>query len=358
MSGFHGGGGGGGGRGAYYRAKYGGGGRGRGGGGRGGGGGGRGGGGRGGGWGGGGGGEQASYSGGGDANILINCLQSLDGTQYPRYHSIETGMAKGWVYANGMQNGTQQHSQPLMTLHICRTQADPFARPTRVMFRVPKETANFSPHLYSTKARRIALADYTARKMRSACRELGGDQSQSQGHGSGRGGWGSAKGGEVNICVNGQTVVDQSAVHVTKDGSIEGLVTVNLPAKGRTIMGGKAVDIFARLMPTIVRSSCVSDGKESSWVLSVEDQHLLRSQLKDLGLVAFIANGSVLPRVTGADDRPMPASTAERCVAVRLVLFLYFPAFAQTIMMMMMIMPFHSHAGGPRVFRFRQVQQP
>jgi predicted ABC-class ATPase len=38
----------------------------------------------------------------------------------------------------------------------------------------------------------------------------------------------------------------------------------------------------------------------------VEDQGSLRDQLKSLGLVAFVRNGSILPRVSGADPRPMP----------------------------------------------------
>lgn len=42
----------------------------------------------------------------------------------------------------------------------------------------------------------------------------------------------------------------------------------------------------------------------------VEDQHAARDQLFGLGLVAFVANGSVLPRASGASDQPMAASVA------------------------------------------------
>lgn len=40
----------------------------------------------------------------------------------------------------------------------------------------------------------------------------------------------------------------------------------------------------------------------------VEDQEHLRSQLSAAKLVAFVRDGAVLPRVSGADDRPMDSS--------------------------------------------------
>lgn len=41
---------------------------------------------------------------------------------------------------------------------------------------------------------------------------------------------------------------------------------------------------------------------------SIEDAHELRAQLIQSGLVAFIANGSILPRKTGESDEPMEYS--------------------------------------------------
>lgn len=40
----------------------------------------------------------------------------------------------------------------------------------------------------------------------------------------------------------------------------------------------------------------------------VEDQEYLRSQLSAANLVAFVRDGAVLPRMSGADDRPMGMS--------------------------------------------------
>src|SRR5699024_9559284 len=41
------------------------------------------------------------------------------------------------------------------------------------------------------------------------------------------------------------------------------------------------------------------------FVATVEDATALRDQLDDLGLVAFVGNGSVLPRRSGVDDRAL-----------------------------------------------------
>lgn len=37
--------------------------------------------------------------------------------------------------------------------------------------------------------------------------------------------------------------------------------------------------------------------------MQVEDQDALRTMLSKAGLVAFVGNGSILPRASGADDK-------------------------------------------------------
>ena len=45
-------------------------------------------------------------------------------------------------------------------------------------------------------------------------------------------------------------------------------------------------------------------------IQTVEDADYLRGQLRELGLVAFVANDSVLPRTSGAQDTPMRLATS------------------------------------------------
>ena len=40
----------------------------------------------------------------------------------------------------------------------------------------------------------------------------------------------------------------------------------------------------------------------------LEDQEFIRNKLREEGLTAFIANGSVLPRESGVSDKPMKGS--------------------------------------------------
>jgi predicted ABC-class ATPase len=49
----------------------------------------------------------------------------------------------------------------------------------------------------------------------------------------------------------------------------------------------------------------------------VEDQEDLRRQLSEHGLVAFVANGSILPRRSGVDDRPLETRTDQVVVAFK-----------------------------------------
>lgn len=106
-----------------------------------------------------------------------------------------------------------------------------------------------------------------------------------------------------------QHVLEQSAVTVNERGDVCAQFTVNLPARGRSILGQKAADIFERAVPEFVRkalvSSALNGAKLQRHVLSVEDQRWLRGRLDGAGLVAFVPDGAVLPRASGADDRPM-----------------------------------------------------
>ncbi|GMH78570.1 hypothetical protein TrST_g14216 [Triparma strigata] len=299
------------GRGAYYKAKYGGGRGGRGGGG-----------GRGHGGGGGRGGGSDSPgnnalpgSGGGSAETLIQTLHQLDNSQYPRYHSLETvhslqTNSGGWVYANR----DDPAGEPLFVLSIQRTQSDPFAKPTRLRVFVPAATANFPAHLFSNSDRRRALSDRCLRAFYCACVGGGMDQAANQNN---PGNWSGPKGGDVKIMQPGQNVLAQSAVAVQTDGSVLAHFTVSLPARGRSILGQVAANIFGSSVPQIVRTGLLSSSFDpaaiEAYVYAIEDQANLRRQLSTHNppLVAFVADNSVLPRSSGAVDTPLVVNSTE-----------------------------------------------
>jgi len=237
---------------------------------------------------------------GGTFGDLINTLYRVDGQSYPAYRDIESS-SRGWTSSSSSSVDAASFS-----LYVGRAQADPFARPTRCRIVVPSSYAQFPAESYSTKIRAIALSDYLNRALSAACIGLGADQA------AGGGGWSGAKGGDIRIEAPGQNVLEQSAVVVDASGNVTVQFAINLPARGRTIQGDRAVEIFERTLPTLVkqtlRYSSLNSTKMQHHILSVEDQEWLRNQLEASGLVAFVANGAVLPRASGADDKPMVGS--------------------------------------------------
>ncbi len=112
----------------------------------------------------------------------------------------------------------------------------------------------------------------------------------------------------VDIAFNGQTILDHTAVLFTEDG-IELRFRVNLPADGRQILGKKAINILTFHLPKFIRRATLAreidiDALKRHCEIT-EDQVALRSQLAANNLVAFVADNSVLPRVSGDCDLPM-----------------------------------------------------
>ena len=93
------------------------------------------------------------------------------------------------------------------------------------------------------------------------------------------------------------------------NGDVCAQFTVNLPARGRIIEGHRAVKIFDQTLPQMVQKALLYPSMNESsvvhHVLHVEDQEWLRANLDIRGLVAFVPDGAVLPRKSGAEDTPM-----------------------------------------------------
>ncbi|HSJ06794.1 MAG TPA: ABC-ATPase domain-containing protein, partial [Longimicrobiales bacterium] len=94
------------------------------------------------------------------------------------------------------------------------------------------------------------------------------------------------------------------------DGSVEARFRAGLPARGRTILGRDAAELTTRQIAEAVHTGLCMPALDAralaAHVEIVEDARALRQQLRDHGLVAFVANGARLPRLSGIDDRPLP----------------------------------------------------
>lgn len=236
---------------------------------------------------------------GGTFQDLKQLLQHIDGRQYPAYHDLETAPNTGWVHPEGF------------VLQVGRAQADPFAPPTRCRVTLPPSVSRISNSFYTNATRRMATGDFLLRRLYGNCKRVGADHSLRSSSG-GKGGWSGPKGGDVQVLEPTQNVIEQSAVQVDEQGNILCQITINLPAKGRSIMGHAAHEIMDAVLPQLISDSLMFTSMNldsiRTHIESVEDQAWLQQQLDTAGLVSFVRNGAILPRVSGVEDRPMAGS--------------------------------------------------
>lgn len=188
-------------------------------------------------------------------------------------------------------------------LGIDQVQGDPFASPSKVSVHVKGHVAGFDRHLYDEKHRRIALQDLLLRRF---YRVIGDFTFKVKGSG---------KSGLISVSHPGQEILERSAVQVDeKDGSITVRFRVGFPARGRTIVSGELIKILFDFMPGCVEKTLFAKSykeRELSETADLaDDQFFIRKELRERGLKAFIADGSVLPRKSGISSRPMKGATA------------------------------------------------
>ena len=182
------------------------------------------------------------------------------------------------------------------TLHVDHVQGDPFAAPSKLRLRISQSEAAFPPALFDTYVRRLALADFLARRVELAIRRL------TKGH------RGSGKSGRIDIDVGGQEVLERTAILVT-DGFVEARIQAGLPAAGRSVLARDAEAMLCEELPGIARHALCWNATPREacecFVHCVDNQEAIRDQLASRGLVAFVADGSVLPRASGATDQAL-----------------------------------------------------
>lgn len=185
-------------------------------------------------------------------------------------------------------------------LIIDRVQGDPYASPSFVRVKVPQDVARFPAELFSNYPRLVALEDFLTREFGYMCSKIA------------KGRRGSGKSGLLQNDYTGQEILERSAMIVRED-FVEARFFVGLPAKGRRILGRQAIDMFFSELPQIVNNSLIYKNLDSillkKFVETAEDANYIQREMIDSQLVAFVANGSVLPRMSGVDDRPLTGDT-------------------------------------------------
>jgi predicted ABC-class ATPase len=213
-------------------------------------------------------------------------LRGLNGKDYAAYQSL-----KGPYGSERFQR------------HLDQIPKDPYAPPGTGVFRVGvgRIDAGFPDLFFSSGERQLAFRDFLARRFHDACRRVC----------PGRRGTGNS--GIITIERPGQEILNRSSIHVDEH-IIEVRFFLGLPASGRKIDAVTAVSMIFQELPRIVGSALYAVNTDldalEKHVHAFEDAELLRRQLPDLGLVAFVADGSLLPRSSGIDPRPLQEQTA------------------------------------------------
>ena len=194
---------------------------------------------------------------------------------------------------------------PGYLLSIDHVQGDPFASPSRVSIQVKGKIAGFPEQLYQTKWQKTALEDALIRQFGQCCEKFGFKAK------------GSGKSGMISISRCGQEVLERSAAQIDeKTGDIHIRLEVGFPANGRTINAREWIRIFFEFLPECVEKALYyknCDAKRLQKISDLaEDQQALRDILPKLGLCAFVANGSILPRESGVSVRPMKSAVCFR----------------------------------------------
>lgn len=216
------------------------------------------------------------------ASQLQDSLRLIHRKSYPAYKSLK---------------GIYRFDRYLLS--IDHVQGDPFASPSHISVKISHKDAAFPSAYYKNRLTRTALADYLTRKFeQQICRYTFKAK-------------GSGKSGMISVSHCGQEVLERTALEITDQG-ITARFLVGFPANGRTINSTELEKIFFDFLPVCVKESFffASQNKKAleDFIYLAEDQAYIRSELSSRKLIAFVADGSILPRESGISQRPLKGS--------------------------------------------------
>lgn len=216
------------------------------------------------------------------ANDLCARLRGIDRRGYPAYKGL-----RGRYAFDGFE------------LSIDHVQGDPFAAPSGLSVRVAADRAAFPSDLHDEPHRRIAFEDHLVRRF---SRELARFSCKVGGSG---------KSGLLATSRPGPEVLARSACEAGAFGIVVRF-EAGFPAHGRTVDASALEKMLFDFVPRCVRAALHygSYNEEARAAVRAatelaDDQRAARKELERRDLVAFVADGAVLPRESGVSSRPM-----------------------------------------------------
>ncbi|MCH9684256.1 MAG: ABC-ATPase domain-containing protein [Deltaproteobacteria bacterium] len=208
---------------------------------------------------------------------LGRLLSQIDGRSYGGYKQI------------GGRWGEQA-----LSLAIDHVQGDPFATPSRLRIVLDAQAHGVPAELRDTPIRRTAIADFL---LRCFAAEVAGSRDRS----------GSGKSGLVLVDAGDAEILPRSGCGLVGD-DLELRFRAGLPARGRRIMGRTAARLLMEDLPAAARRvvwSHIDQDQARLFVHQAEEHAHLQAQLAQRGLVAFVRDGSILPRASGVSSAPL-----------------------------------------------------
>ena len=220
------------------------------------------------------------------SQALQGRLQGINGQDYAAYQSL-----------------LGHYTYPNFDLAIEQIPKDPYAPPHTGVYRlrVAWSDTGLSSELNSPRTRSVAARDYLARRFFT----------ESQRICPGRRGTGYS--GVITLSEPGQEILDRSSV-AFDDEAVEIRFFIGLPGRGRSVDATTAATMLLEELPEIVEASLLAGALDQEalnrHIAAAEDYAAVQQQLEELNLVAFIANGAVLPRASGVDQKPLDLKSA------------------------------------------------
>ena len=210
---------------------------------------------------------------------LKNELFKIDGKGYKAYKALEG-----------------RYDFKKYVLSIDHVQGDPFASPSRVRVIIDNKVGQIPEELFDNKNKEIAVCDFLTRLFSKNIR----NQSEKI--------FGSGKSGLLEISRCPQEILERTAI-IRNKSFFEARFYVGFPARGRSVLARELEKIIFNIIPNIVESTFIYENINKLALINrvklMEDQCFIRENLKEKGLIAFVANESILPRESGVSARPL-----------------------------------------------------
>lgn len=214
---------------------------------------------------------------------LYQKLRTFTGKNYGLYKSLA---GKVWNFGD-------------FDLEFVHVQGDPYAPASRLRFKAPIESLGIPAEWGNFPLKRLALADFLLRRLWKEIEIRSEDQAF-----------------PVNIAEPGQEIRLRNTLYVggpsenAGKATVEVMLSVELPGDKRQIDVPRAAELLTSTIPDLLLSLYLKSQSDRDLaqksIESLEIREALLKAVSETGLVAFVPDGAILPRISGTSDLPKP----------------------------------------------------